>query len=255
MLDSFDHLSTLITKATVPEVLDVIGAAIAERSLTTLSYYGFHTENVLRHSPAARRAFEKLTMVFPDGIAILWSAPLFGRRLTIANRINGDVLGPLLFERARCEGWRVFLLGGDQAVIEATVTRLGNSFPGLLLVGFHHGYAGGAEAEAVMDEIHRSSPDIVLVGMGQPRQELWIAQNAGSAGASVIMAVGGYFDHVARRADCYPPLITRLRLNWAYRLVIEPRRLWKRYAFGFPSYLMQLIAYAIGVRRRRFDHI
>ena len=251
MSESFEHLHTRITRTTVPDVLKVIGAAIAERRLTTLSYYGFHTANVLRKSAAARRAFEQLTMVFPDGIAILWSAPLFGRRLTIENRINGDVLGPSLFDRARRAGWRIFLLGGDHAIVEAAVARLAELFPGVCFAGFHHGYARGKEAEAVIDEIRRSSADIVLVGMGQPHQEHWIEENAKALGTSVVMGVGGYFDHLARRADCYPPVISRLRLNWAYRLWIEPRRLWKRYVFGFPLYLMHLVAYAAGAGRSR----
>jgi N-acetylglucosaminyldiphosphoundecaprenol N-acetyl-beta-D-mannosaminyltransferase len=81
-------------------------------------------------------------------------------------------------------------------------------------------------------EINASGADIVMVGMGVPIQEKWVAKYASQVTAPVLITVGGYFDHVLRRVDCYPAWVHRHKLNWLYRLVKEPRRLWRRYLLG-----------------------
>ena len=100
-------------------------------------------------------------------------------------------------------------------------------------MGTHHGYLSSEEEnDAVIAEIKRSQATIVLVGMSQPLQEEWIVANRRRVRAAVVIAVGAYFDHLTRCADCYPAWVYTCRLNWAYRLMIEPRRLWKRYTIG-----------------------
>lgn len=244
-------LGVRLTRLDERDLVDRMNNAIRSGNKLTVTYYGFHTANCLRANPESRVAFDSFSIVAPDGIAVIYASPLFGAALDMSNRMAGDYRVPALLRVAADNGWRVFLLGGTVDVIRTASERVRERFPELGLVGTHHGYFRDEDSRPIIDQINASGADMLIVGMGQPKQEEWIARHAEEIAAPVIWAVGGYFDHLARRADCYPPLVTRLRLNWAYRLLTEPRRLWKRYMFGFPIYLAQLVAHAAGGGRRR----
>jgi N-acetylglucosaminyldiphosphoundecaprenol N-acetyl-beta-D-mannosaminyltransferase len=244
-------LGVRIARLGVPALVDRISEAIRSKNRLTLSYYGFHTANFLGSKPESRLTFNSFSIVVPDGIAVIYASRLFGPPLSMSNRIGADQFGPELFRLAIANNWRVFLLGASPPAIRAASERVRDQFPDLRVAGMRDGYFLPGDSQDVIDEINASGADLLLVGMGQPAQEEWIMRHARAIHAPVIWAVGGYFDHLARRADCYPSIIYRLRLNWAYRLLTEPRRLWKRYLFGFPLYLMRLVAYAAGVGKRR----
>ncbi len=244
-------LGVRLTRLDVRNLVDRMSDAILSGRKLTVTYYGFHTANCLRANPESRAAFDSFSIVAPDGIAVIYASPLFGVGLSMSNRMAGDYSVPEFLRVATVNRWRVFLLGGAPDVIGAASDRVGEMFPELALAGTHDGYFRIEESQGVIEKINATGADVLVVGMGQPKQEEWIARHAKEIAAPVIWAVGGYFDHLARRADCYPPMITRLRLNWAYRLLTEPRRLWKRYLFGFPLYLAQLVAYAAGMGKRR----
>jgi N-acetylglucosaminyldiphosphoundecaprenol N-acetyl-beta-D-mannosaminyltransferase len=243
-------LGVRIDELEAKDLVDRIDDAIRSKKRLTLSYYGFHTANFLSEKPESRRTFNLFSIVVPDGIAVIYASRLFGPQLSMSNRIGADQFGPVLFRHASASRWRVFLLGAAPTVVRTASERIRDRFPDLRVAGMHDGYFPPGSSQDVIDEINASGANLLLVGMGQPAQEEWIMRHAPAIHVPVIWAVGGYFDHLARRADCYPPIIYRLRLNWAYRLLTEPRRLWKRYLFGFPLYLMHLVAYAAGAGRR-----
>lgn len=209
----------------------------------TASYFGFHSLNVVGSSETLRQAFRSLHFVFPDGILVLWTTRLFGPALNTENRMNGDILGPLIYREALLRGWTIYLFGSAPGIAEEAARRIGDAYRGIQIVGTRHGFQRTSEdMEETIRDINRTRPTVVLVAMDQPNQEQWIATNSGRLETSFILGVGGYFDHMARRVDCYPGWVYRFKLNWAYRLAMEPRRLWKRYTVGVLKFAYHIVA-------------
>jgi N-acetylglucosaminyldiphosphoundecaprenol N-acetyl-beta-D-mannosaminyltransferase len=147
-----------------------------------------------------------------------------------------------LYSEAIRQRWGIYCLGGASGTASSAAGKLTSAYPGLKIVGTHHGYfSSEEEQQEVIDDINQTKAVIVLVGMGQPRQEEWIVASKGRIRATILVAVGGYFEHVLKRVDCYPAWVYKWRLNWAYRLLREPKRLWKRYTLGILTFGMRVL--------------
>ena len=229
----------------------MIESCVEKQFQLTVSFYGFNTANIIGARKDNEDVFRSIGVLLADGIAIEWTSWLFGPRLDVNHRISGDLLCPFLFRRAIQYGWRTYLLGGSPGIADRAADILRKKYPGLIIVGTHHGYLDSeVEKQSVVDEVNRSRASIVLVGMGQPLQENWIVSYKECIHAPVIMAVGGYCDHLTRRIDCYPGWVYRWRLNWAYRLITEPRRLWKKYTFGIMEFCARVLLAKLKVLRQ-----
>jgi N-acetylglucosaminyldiphosphoundecaprenol N-acetyl-beta-D-mannosaminyltransferase len=173
-----------------------------------------------QRDPRLRAVYERADLVTPDGMGIVWAGRLLGA--PVPERVSGIDLVEKFFASRRAP-LRVFLLGAAPGVAEQAARKLTERYPALQIVGTHHGYFG--ESEHVLDIIHRAQPDVVLVGLGVPRQELWMLENRSKLGASVLIGVGGSFDVWAGRLTRAPLRWQRLGLEWFYRVLQEPRRL------------------------------
>jgi N-acetylglucosaminyldiphosphoundecaprenol N-acetyl-beta-D-mannosaminyltransferase len=140
---------------------------------------------------------------------------------------------------------RVFILAGGEGVADRAAQRLRSRYPGIGIVGTHHGYVSGkaASAEAVA-LINAASPDIVLVGMGTPIQEYWIQENRAAIRAPVVWAVGALFDFVAEIQPRGPRWMLDSGFEWLFRLVSDPKRLWRRYLIGNPLFISRVLLQA-----------
>ena len=278
MAGTLSYLGIRLDRLTVPELIDEIKFCIIQQTKLMVSYYGFHTANIIQSSKNAENNFNSLDILTPDGIAVLWTSWLFASPLTVENRMNadsdssgraalgdstgawfevlsqvagkgvsvgegpGDIVGPFLYSEAIDQGWGIYLFGGVPGVALGAAIKLKSAFPGLRIVGTHHGYLNSQdEKQEVIKDINQSEAEIVLVGMGQPAQEEWIVANRNRVHAAVLVGVGGYFDHVIRRIDCYPLWVYQCRLNWIYRLMLEPKRLWRRYTIGLVRFFFHVL--------------
>lgn len=188
--------------------------------------------------PALGAAIEAAQLVIPDGAGVVWA---LGRQGVRVRRAPGIELAWRLLAHAAAVGWRVALVGASPAVIERLTTRLRQELPGLRLVFSAHGFQPAAAWPALERQIIAAQPDLVLVALGVPRQETWIAGLRPRRGG-LWMGVGGSFDvwaGVKRRA---PRWLGALQLEWLYRLVQEPRR-WRR--------MLALPRFALAVLRER----
>jgi N-acetylglucosaminyldiphosphoundecaprenol N-acetyl-beta-D-mannosaminyltransferase len=160
---------------------------------------------------------------------ILWGR-LLGHRLRREQRVTYvDWIRPLMAEAGR-RGWRVFYLGGRPGVAQRAAEILSAEFPGLQLWTRHgHFDLAGAENEDVLREIAEVEAQVVMVGMGMPRQEYWILDNLQRLQGNAILPAGACFDYIAGAIPTPPRWMGRLGLEWLYRLVSEPGRLWRRY--------------------------
>lgn len=169
--------------------------------------------------------------VVADGMPLVWASRLLGRPLP--ERINGADLAWALLERAAARGYRVFLLGGEPGVADSAALRIRDRLPGLQVVGTASPPFGFEkrpdQLRQTVATVKRASPDIVLVGLGAPKQELWLQEHLAEAGVPVGIGVGGTFNFWAGRVRRAPRIVQRVGLEWLWRLTQEPRRLWRRY--------------------------
>lgn len=164
-------------------------------------------------------------LVVPDGTGVVLAGRRRGWREM--RRVTGiDLLIRLAEEGAR-RGLPLFLYGGEPGVAERAAEALRRRCPGLVVAGAVHGYLAPKELEDLPGRIAASGARLLFVGLGVPRQEIWLRQNLGATGARVGMGVGGSFDTLAGRIPRAPAAMRRMGLEWAYRVWREPRR-WRR---------------------------
>jgi N-acetylglucosaminyldiphosphoundecaprenol N-acetyl-beta-D-mannosaminyltransferase len=240
---------------THPSVLDVAGvgvhmleeaAALAriegihDRGRAGMvTYVNPHTVNVASRDPTFATVLASADVRLADGFGIRIAARRRGVRVPAI--LNGSDFNATVLRRSARRGWPVFLLGGREGVAELAAQRLCSSIPGLTVVGTHHGFFGGDEAAAVAARIRASRASVLMVALGQPRQEQWLAAYLEASGARVGLAVGGFLDFSSGRVRRAPHWMNRAGLEWSFRLAQEPRRLGRRYLLGNPRFLWRVM--------------
>lgn len=187
-----------------------------------------HSVNQARRNPAYAASLRRADLVLNDGVGVELAAMVRGRSF-LAN-LNGTDLTPRLLDVAAQQSWSVYLLGSSTEVVERAARRIGAAVPGLHIVGTHHGFFDDGDPELTA-ELARLQPDLLLVGMGNPRQELFIDSLLAqpTSPARLAVGVGAFFDFAAGELPRAPRTVRLLRLEWAWRLALEPGRLWRRY--------------------------
>lgn len=175
-----------------------------------------------RRHPEFAEVLRRATLVLPDGIGVVWASRLLRR--PVPERVPGIELTEALLESAARRGWTVFFLGAARGVAEDAAAAARRKFPGLRVVGTHHGYFSAEEEPAVVRQVIKAGPDILFVALGAPRQELFIARHRGTWNVPVAIGVGGSLDVLAGLARRAPAWMRSLGLEWFYRLLREPRR-------------------------------
>ena len=206
-------------------------------------------------NPAYQRVMEHADLVTPDGMPLVWGLGLLGVRG--ATRVYGPDLTPILCQRAADAGVPVGFYGSTPKVLADLTANLARSCPGLKIV-----YTESPpfrpqtveEEAAVREQIDRSGVRLLFVGLGTPKQELWMAAQSGTV-RTVMVGVGAAFDFIAGHKRQAPDLLQRLGLEWLFRLVSEPRRLWRRYLYRNPRFVVlfaaQLFKHRFSVDRER----
>jgi N-acetylglucosaminyldiphosphoundecaprenol N-acetyl-beta-D-mannosaminyltransferase len=232
MSNRIELLGGSVDLVTSREVMEFIGDAVVARRRTIIGNHNLHSLYLSRRTPALRAFFSACDLIEIDSMPLVFWARLLGLRLSRAHRSTYLDWRDDFWRRAVENRWRVFCLGSTAPVNAAAVARLRRAWPGLLVAG-HHGYfdkaSDGRENAEVVAQIKLFRPDVLLVGMGMPVQEAWIVENADAFASGVILSLGAAFDYEAGAQQAAPRLYGRLGLEWLYRLVSQPRRLFRRY--------------------------
>ncbi|GIV03128.1 MAG: N-acetylmannosaminyltransferase [Fimbriimonadales bacterium] len=171
-------------------------------------------------------------LVTPDSNGVVWAARRHGTPLR--ERVSGVDLLDILCSRAAKKGYRVFLLGAAPGIAEKAAERLQARHPGLNVVGTHHGFFGTEEEAAIVAQIRDLQVDLLFVAMGIPRQEMFIYDHKYEMAAKVAMGVGGSLDVWSGTVKRAPRLVRALKLEWLWRLILNPRK-WKK-ALTLPKF-------------------
>jgi N-acetylglucosaminyldiphosphoundecaprenol N-acetyl-beta-D-mannosaminyltransferase len=184
-------------------------------------------------------------LVSADGQSLVWASRLLGEPLP--ERVPGIDLMLRLLEIAETEGFRVFFLGARPDVLPRALTNLRARYPRLIIAGSHHGYFDPESCRDVCAEINHGRPHILFVAMSSPQKEYWVGDYGSMLDTQVIVGIGGSLDVLAGVVRRAPRWIQRAGLEWAFRLLQEPRRLWRRYLFTNARFI-GIVAAALGRR-------
>jgi exopolysaccharide biosynthesis WecB/TagA/CpsF family protein len=224
-----------VDNPTMEDVLEDLERVIATNTKTGVAFVNADCLNKCYEDGDYHLTLRGMDRVYPDGIGVRLAAQLAGQE--VRGNINGTDLFPLLCERLAKSGHGLFLLGARPGIAEATAERMTERFPGLRIVGTRDGYFSEAEESEVVAEINASGASVLLAAMGAPMQERWIARWRDRLNVPVLMGVGGLFDFYSGRIARAPMWIRRISMEWVWRLLQEPRRMWKRYILGNPLFL------------------
>jgi N-acetylglucosaminyldiphosphoundecaprenol N-acetyl-beta-D-mannosaminyltransferase len=215
----------------------IIEAAHARRpyAVSALAVHGVMTGV---DDPAHRTRLNRFDLLTPDGQPVRWALNLM-YKTKLSDRVYGPEMTRRVLERAAAEGLPVYLYGSTSSTIELMEARLLETYPGLVVAGAHPSeFATIAESDAapLRESIRNSGARITLVGLGCPRQEVFVFEHA-HALSMPMLAVGAAFDYHAGAVSEPPAWMQRYGLQWAYRLAQDPRRLWRRYLVLNPRYV------------------
>jgi len=191
---------------------------------------------------AFREAYSRVDLSLVDGVPVLWALRAFGA--AVPEKVSGSDLVLPLMERAAERGWRVYLLGGAEGVPAGAAQRLVERYPSLRVVGTESPWIDPTEPPSARAElvarIRAATPDVVLVALGSPKQELFCDETRDALRPAVLVGVGASLDFIAGTAQRAPAWVSCIGLEWFYRLAHEPRRLWRRYLLRDPKFIAVL---------------
>jgi N-acetylglucosaminyldiphosphoundecaprenol N-acetyl-beta-D-mannosaminyltransferase len=204
-----------------------------------ISYVNVHTIDIANKLPWYRQFIVDALIRYCDGEGVRFGAYLLGEhipeRITLSYYIND------LASAAVEHHLNIFLLGGTKAVAELAAKRLKDLYPAIKLTGYHHGYFSEQENSSVISMINAGRPDILLLGMGVPKQEEWAKNNFDKLNAKIIWMGGGFLDTLSGKIKRCPLWLSEIGFEWLFRFIHEPRRLWKRYLIGNPMFLLHIL--------------
>lgn len=226
-----------VTALTLNEQIGTILKWASKRRSKAVCVANVHMLMEAHTNPKFAGILREADLVTPDGMPLVWLMQLLGNRLQ--DRVAGMDILLSLCQGCRAQGTSLFFLGSDPETLEKMRQRLNHEFPGLEIAGMlplPFRPLTPEEDEAVVEQINQSGAGIVLVSLGCPKQETWINQHRGQVHA-VMLGLGAVFPVYAGIHKHAPIWVRRSGLEWLYRLVQEPRRLWKRYLTTIPPFV------------------
>jgi N-acetylglucosaminyldiphosphoundecaprenol N-acetyl-beta-D-mannosaminyltransferase len=223
---------------------------IATRDQQYVTVTGIHGIMESQQDEGVRAIHNGAGLVVPDGMPLVWLSRLHG--FARADRVYGPDLLLACCQRSLATGHRHYFYGAGTGVPEQLIARLRTRFPGLPVAGgFSPPFRAltPEEDDAIVRQINATRPDIVWVGLSTPKQERWMAEHRNRLDAPVLIGVGAAFDFHAGLKRQAPRWMQRSGLEWVFRLLCEPRRLWRRYLRNNPVFVWKLLLQWLGVKQ------
>lgn len=224
----------------------------ADGRRTIVGYHNLHTLYVSRRTQDIEGFYERADIIYADGMPLVLWGRLLGLDVTRDQRMTLSSWAPSVLRTFESQGWRLFYLGATRDACEKGARAFQEMAPGLEIQardGFFDASKESADNRALLAAIREFRPDVLMIGMGTPRQERWIQGNLDRLEVPIIWSVGAAIEYFAGTKARPPAIIGRLGLEWLYRLLSEPRRLWRRYLVE-PIFLIPAM---VDDLRRRFS--
>jgi N-acetylglucosaminyldiphosphoundecaprenol N-acetyl-beta-D-mannosaminyltransferase len=253
---SLSLLGLDVANFTMKEAISVIRKHLREARQCSIFFVNPDCCNKMCEDREYCRVLSRADYVFPDGIGLVIAGKML--ETPMKENINGTDMFPYLCRMARQEGRSMFLLGGKPGVAETMAEKIRETY-GVTVAGTAHGYFDQEwGSDAVITRINESGADILLVAFGAPLQEKWITSHRAQLKPFILLGVGGLFDFYSGRIRRAPVWIREIGLEWVFRILMEPGRMWKRYVIGNPLFLYRVMSWkyftkAAGSMYNKFD--
>lgn len=236
-------LGITVNPLTIKDLNTLIAEAVSCNQRRIIAHQNLHSIYLYHHDPKMRSFYDQADYVHVDGMALVLLGRLFGFPLKREHRVTYvDWIEPLIAEATK-QGWRVFYLGSKPGIAEQGAKILQEKFSGLQ-IATAHGYfdpqPDSQENRDILATINTYQPHVLMVGMSMPRQEHWVLDNLDQLCANAILPSGAAIDYVAGAVPTPPRWAGRLGLEWLFRLIAEPKRLWQRYLVE-PWFVLKLL--------------
>ncbi len=249
-MEKVNILGVNVSAINMSMALDIIENWIQQQERHYICVTGVHGIMESQKDERLRGIHNCAGLVTPDGMPLVWLSRLRGFRHV--QRVYGPDLMLAVCERSITAGWKHFFYGGASGVPELLSETLQKKFPGLIVVGTYSPPFRPLtpdEDEEIVRMINKANPDIVWVGLSTPKQERWMAEHRDRLSAPVLIGVGAAFDFHSGRKPQAPRWMQRSGLEWFFRLLTEPRRLWKRYLINNPLFVLLVLLQFSGIRK------
>jgi len=241
----FEILGTCLHAVDAPLAKRVLRSFLADNAERQVMTVNLDFLVLARSNPQFHQTISQSDLTLLDGRPLIWMARYLG--LQTCERMTGPDLIETAAAMSADSGARIFLLGGTPAAAYGTRKYLERQFPGVQICGVMSpppaDYPFSPEVDsAICQRIRETQPDILFVAFGAPKQDLWIQEHLGHLGVKVSAGIGGSFNFLSKLTPRAPRILQRLGLEWAFRLVSEPSRLWKRYLLHDMPFMFVIIA-------------
>jgi N-acetylglucosaminyldiphosphoundecaprenol N-acetyl-beta-D-mannosaminyltransferase len=228
-----------VTLEGLPDAVERAKLAGERGELTAVHFLTAHLLREARRQGPVRRALcAPGHIAYADGMPLVWVARISGLS---ARRVCGPEFMPALLSATQYQGRGHYFLGGNQDTLEQLIDTVREQWPGVRIVGHFSPPFRDMTPEEVSDMLSRiraSQASFLWVGLGAPKQDIWLADHGRRCNVPVVIAVGAAFDFVAGTKRRAPKVMRMLGLEWSFRLILEPRRVWRRYLFGNASFVL-----------------
>ncbi len=238
-MQTLDLFGVKVTPVDREGILAQVSAWAQEDGRRRVTYVNANCLNIAARDATYRDLLNSFDLIYSDGIGVVWAARFIegGRLYKVTGREWIDGLCALA-ERQRL---RIYILAGRPGVAQQARQNLESRWPKLCITGVADGFFAEKSEAQVLEEIARQRPQVLLVGMGVPKQEEWLVRQADRLDVPVCWAVGALFDYVAGVERPVPAWLERMGLEWLWRMLIDPRGKWKRYIMGNPRFIARVL--------------
>lgn len=212
--------------ASFDSIVNQIINSIRERNKDIFIHLNMHNYTVLKNNPELFKVYPDNCKIFFEGVGMKTASFLTNQGWN--NDTNGTDLFPILFNNLSEIKMRVFLLGASQIVLDQVVINIGKSFPGVEIAGFHNGFIGEKDYALISNQITNASPDLLVLAMGMKKEADFILANYNIISVGAIWCVGGLFDFISGNLKRAPKIIRKIRLEWLFRFLLEPKAKFQR---------------------------
>ncbi|EGO5829955.1 WecB/TagA/CpsF family glycosyltransferase [Enterococcus faecalis] len=240
MFKRISFMNTYVDTLTFSETIFEMEKIVKHRKITQHVVINANKINLMYKSPELRAIINQCTLINADGQSVVWANRLLNNKYEV-HRVTGIDLFEKLIEISAEKGYRVYYLGAKEEIIKKLVLIHSEKYPGLKIAGYQNGYFDHSNCEEIVKKIYDSHADILFVAFPSPQKEFWLNKHKEFLNVPLQIGVGGSFDVVAGRVKRAPIWVQKSGMEWFYRWIYEPRRLFKRYFIGNSIFIYHLM--------------
>lgn len=241
-------LNTFVNDLTMDEAVVEVERIVEAGAPTQHVVVNASKVNLMEDDPELREIVNACPLINADGASVVWAARVLG--VPLRERVTGIDLFLRLVELAPEKGWGVYLFGAKEEVVQKVKLIFEERYPGIRIAGCRNGYFTEEDEPAIVADMAASGADIMFVAFSSPKKEYWVHKYLDQIGIPFVMGVGGSFDVVAGVTARAPKWMQKCGLEWLYRFLQEPGRLWRRYIVGNARFVVLVLAYRVGLKGR-----